>query len=287
MDTPLEVVTELPELDCWELLREQEFGRLAFHLANEVHIVPINYLVDGQNLVFRTAEGSKLLGVTMNQDVAFEVDRYDEKRAVSVVVRGKARELEGAEADRAEQLPSTPGCPTTSSAWSSSSRPRSPAGRSSSRGHGRPSASSVSPGSAGDLRGGEPREFELLALLDHLAELPLSSSTRAWSVAASTIARCSRSSRSESRRAASRCGPSPCGPRGAPPPRQPKQRPGPQRLPPVAHLPPCAGDRGRPLLLGVPELEVLLHASGQLAHPAIPHEGHLTVADPLEEVPVV
>ena len=105
MDTPLEVVTELPELDCWELLREQEFGRLAFHLANEVHIVPINYLVDGQNLVFRTAEGSKLLGVTMNQDVAFEVDRYDETRAVSVVVRGKARELEGAEADRAEQLP--------------------------------------------------------------------------------------------------------------------------------------------------------------------------------------
>ena len=29
MDTNHDVVTELPELDCWELLRQEEFGRLA------------------------------------------------------------------------------------------------------------------------------------------------------------------------------------------------------------------------------------------------------------------
>ena len=63
MDNNHDVVTELAELDCWELLREQEFGRLAFHLVNEVHIVPINYAVSGERLVFRTAEGSKLLGI--------------------------------------------------------------------------------------------------------------------------------------------------------------------------------------------------------------------------------
>ena len=105
MDTEDDIVSELPDLDCWELLREQEFGRLAFHLANEVHILPVNYAVDGQTLVFRTAEGSKLLGITMNQDVAFEVDRYDDSHASSVVLRGRARELEGAEADEAEKLP--------------------------------------------------------------------------------------------------------------------------------------------------------------------------------------
>jgi uncharacterized protein len=105
MDTDSDIVSELSDLDCWELLREQEFGRLAFHLANEVHILPVNYAVDGQTLVFRTAEGSKLLGITMNQDVAFEVDRYDDSHASSVVLRGRARELEGAEADEAEKLP--------------------------------------------------------------------------------------------------------------------------------------------------------------------------------------
>ena len=112
MDNNHDVVTELAELDCWELLREQEFGRLAFHLVNEVHIVPINYAVDGERLVFRTAEGSKLLGITMNQDVAFEIDQYDEDHATSVVVRGTARELEGDEADFAEQLPLRPWVPT-------------------------------------------------------------------------------------------------------------------------------------------------------------------------------
>jgi nitroimidazol reductase NimA-like FMN-containing flavoprotein (pyridoxamine 5'-phosphate oxidase superfamily) len=112
MDTNHDVVTELPELDCWELLRQEEFGRLAYHLANEVHIVPINYVVHRGRLVFRTAEGSKLLGITMNQDVAFEIDHYDEKRAVSVVVRGTARELQGEEADQAEHLGLRPWVPT-------------------------------------------------------------------------------------------------------------------------------------------------------------------------------
>ena len=38
-------------------------------------------------------------------NVAFEVDRYDDSQASSVVLRGRARELEGAEADEAEKLP--------------------------------------------------------------------------------------------------------------------------------------------------------------------------------------
>ncbi|MDF2093687.1 pyridoxamine 5'-phosphate oxidase family protein [Knoellia sp. 3-2P3] len=112
MDNNHEVVTELPELDCWELLRQQEFGRLAFHLVNEVHIVPINYVVHRGRIVFRTAEGSKLLGITMNHDVAFEIDHYDEEQATSVVVRGTARELQGEEADQAENLPLRPWVPT-------------------------------------------------------------------------------------------------------------------------------------------------------------------------------
>jgi uncharacterized protein len=102
-------VTELDDEASWSMLHDQEFGRLAFHLADEVHLVPVNYAVDDRRrLVFRTAEGSKLLGLTMNADVAFEIDEYTEDLARSVVVRGRARELTGSEADEAEQLPLRP-----------------------------------------------------------------------------------------------------------------------------------------------------------------------------------
>ena len=103
-----ETVRELAPEECWEMLRGQEFGRLAFHLLDEVHLVPINYAVDGESLLFRTAEGSKLLGVEINADVAFEIDEYDEEHARSVVVRGRARHLPEDEEHRIEGLPLRP-----------------------------------------------------------------------------------------------------------------------------------------------------------------------------------
>ena len=102
-------ISELHEDECWEFLREQEFGRLAFHLLDEVHIVPLNYAVDPhQRLVFRTAEGSKLLGLTINDDVAFEIDEFTDDWARSVVVRGRATTLEGRDKDATDQLPLRP-----------------------------------------------------------------------------------------------------------------------------------------------------------------------------------
>lgn len=100
--------TILDDDACWEFLRSQEFGRLAFHLGDEVHIAPINYAVDHRTLLFRTAEGSKLLGVVMNPDVAFEIDTYDDRAAASVIVKGRARLLDEAEARRAENVPLRP-----------------------------------------------------------------------------------------------------------------------------------------------------------------------------------
>jgi uncharacterized protein len=94
--------------ECWEMLRANEFGRLAFHLAGEVHLTPINYAVDGETLLFRTAEGSKLLGIEMNGDVAFEIDEFDEHHARSVIIRGIARHLDEAEEHRAENVPLRP-----------------------------------------------------------------------------------------------------------------------------------------------------------------------------------
>ena len=103
--TKEEITTQLSIEQCWDMLREQEFGRLAFHMADEVHIIPVNYLVDQHTLLIRTAEGSKLLGVVMNPDVAFEIDEVADDVARSVVLRGTARRLEEDEAHRADDLP--------------------------------------------------------------------------------------------------------------------------------------------------------------------------------------
>ena len=107
MDEP---VTRLSIEDCWDFLHRHELGRLAYHLADEVHIAPINYAVDHdpttdrRSLLFRSAEGSKLLGLLSNSDVAFEVDEVVGEQATSIVLRGRARLLEGHEEHRAERV---------------------------------------------------------------------------------------------------------------------------------------------------------------------------------------
>ncbi|MCK0112169.1 pyridoxamine 5'-phosphate oxidase family protein [Ornithinimicrobium sp. F0845] len=101
--------TWMDEATCWEFLRGQELGRLGYHLVDEVHIVPVNYVVDGQRLIFRTTPGSKLLGLVMHSDVAFEIDgMHGEGAAWSVLARGRARILEGEEKREAEALPLRP-----------------------------------------------------------------------------------------------------------------------------------------------------------------------------------
>ena len=94
--------------ESWEFLRNHEFGRLAYHLADEVHIVPINYAAHERSLYFSTTEGSKLLGVAMNRDVAFEADEVVEEHATSVVVRGRGKEVTGDTTWILEQLPLRP-----------------------------------------------------------------------------------------------------------------------------------------------------------------------------------
>jgi uncharacterized protein len=107
-----DVITELSREECWAALRGDEFGRLAYRLGDEVNLVPLNYAVDEDTLLFRTAEGSKLLGVVMHSEVVFEIDSFREDTAQSVIVRGRARLLEEDEAHRAENTRLRPWVPT-------------------------------------------------------------------------------------------------------------------------------------------------------------------------------
>ncbi|WP_244928641.1 pyridoxamine 5'-phosphate oxidase family protein [Nocardioides sp. W7] len=91
-----EVGTISPE-ECWVLLEDESFGRLAYRLVDEVHIVPLDYVTSGRSIYLRTQAGNKLLAAALSSDVALEIDWRGEHGAWSVVVRGRLRLLEAAE----------------------------------------------------------------------------------------------------------------------------------------------------------------------------------------------
>jgi hypothetical protein len=101
----------LTDEQCWELLRGQQIGRLATVVGGSVDIFPVNYIVHEEQILFKTAEGSKLASIMAHHEVAFEIDGYkeDSNEAWSVVMSGMARVLtHDDELDVAESLPLFP-----------------------------------------------------------------------------------------------------------------------------------------------------------------------------------
>ena len=82
--------------ECLRLLASVPLGRIGFVSDGEVRILPVNHLVDGQDIVFRTAQGSKLSAARECNPVTFEADAYDERRhsGWSVVVTGRAEQVD-------------------------------------------------------------------------------------------------------------------------------------------------------------------------------------------------
>lgn len=82
--------------ECWQLLESTSVGRLAVDIAGKPDIFPINFVVDGNCLLFRTAAGTKLAASTLLRHVAFEIDGYEpvQRTAWSVVVKGAAHQVE-------------------------------------------------------------------------------------------------------------------------------------------------------------------------------------------------
>lgn len=106
-----------PEL-CWAALESTTLGRLAVASDAGVDIFPVNYVVDGTKLYFRTAPGSKLHALVGNSQVALEIDAADDAAAYSIVVKGTAERLEApSEIDAADALPLTPWVPTLKLIW--------------------------------------------------------------------------------------------------------------------------------------------------------------------------
>jgi nitroimidazol reductase NimA-like FMN-containing flavoprotein (pyridoxamine 5'-phosphate oxidase superfamily) len=119
MDSNRDSIISAMSIDeCWNLLARCELGRLATSAHDEPDIFPVNYVVDGPSVLFRTAPGSKLEELSTNPRVAFEVDRYDDTQAASVVIKGIAKRLElQREIDAADSLSLAPWTPTLKYRW--------------------------------------------------------------------------------------------------------------------------------------------------------------------------
>jgi nitroimidazol reductase NimA-like FMN-containing flavoprotein (pyridoxamine 5'-phosphate oxidase superfamily) len=92
--------------DCFRLLGSAALGRIGFTSGGEVLVQPVIFLVDGQDVVFRTKVGSKLASVEVGQYVTFEADSFDSSAGTgwSVVVRGLAEVQPETECARLDTL---------------------------------------------------------------------------------------------------------------------------------------------------------------------------------------
>lgn len=89
------VLEEIDRDECVRLLATQSIGRLAVadHRDYPPHIVPVNYILEGESVVFRSDAGLKFrLSILAEHSVSFEVDSIDRagRMAWSVVVQGRA-----------------------------------------------------------------------------------------------------------------------------------------------------------------------------------------------------
>ncbi|MEX5633051.1 MULTISPECIES: pyridoxamine 5'-phosphate oxidase family protein [Parafrankia] len=77
---------------CLRLVGGERIGRVAFSADGEVLVLPVNFIVDGNTIAFRSRVGSKLSAATNHSTVAFEVDGYDPTVRVgwSVLMNGYA-----------------------------------------------------------------------------------------------------------------------------------------------------------------------------------------------------
>jgi nitroimidazol reductase NimA-like FMN-containing flavoprotein (pyridoxamine 5'-phosphate oxidase superfamily) len=83
----------LARAECLELLRTVTVGRIAFAERGLPAIQPVNFTVDGSNVIIRTSGGGKLAAAVTGAMVAFEADEVDAatRTGWSVVVLGHAR----------------------------------------------------------------------------------------------------------------------------------------------------------------------------------------------------
>ena len=112
----LPALEEIPRDECLALLAGAGVGRLAVAFpGTSPLVVPVNFVLDGEAVVFRSGPGTKLRALR-GTPVSFEVDDIDAVRHTgwSVLVRGWGYETTRWEIDH---LDLTPWLPTDRDHW--------------------------------------------------------------------------------------------------------------------------------------------------------------------------
>ena len=114
-------LSPVPEVECWQLLASSEVGRVGLLVRGRPEVLPVNYILDGENVVFRSAEGT-VLDQAASTVVAFEVDRVDEATHASwsVLVQGVAEDISDAidaNSERIRRLSLVTWAPGTRHRW--------------------------------------------------------------------------------------------------------------------------------------------------------------------------
>lgn len=86
-------VSILSMSECWDLLSSVTLGRLVTSVDGHPAIFPVNFAVQHRTVLFRTAEGTKLVSAAINHEVLFEADQHDMAAGWSVIVKGTTRVL--------------------------------------------------------------------------------------------------------------------------------------------------------------------------------------------------
>ena len=87
MDTANELV-EIDARECLRLLATADIGRVVFSDAALPAAQPVNYVLDGTDVIFRTANGTKLAAATRHAVVAFQADAIDTRTRTGWTVLG-------------------------------------------------------------------------------------------------------------------------------------------------------------------------------------------------------
>lgn len=102
---------QLDAAECAQLLREASIGRVAFVGPDGMTVLPLAYVVDGEDIILRTAAGTQLASLGAGTPVAFEVDEFDPevRNGWSVLARGRLGVLDPSREVREVPEPFVPG----------------------------------------------------------------------------------------------------------------------------------------------------------------------------------
>jgi hypothetical protein len=82
---------ELDRAECMELLAAKSVGRIAYASDTGARILPVNYILVEDSVIFRTVPAGEIFNHALNSICAFEIDETDEffESGWSVVAVGR------------------------------------------------------------------------------------------------------------------------------------------------------------------------------------------------------